>query len=161
MPGVNGSTQTVHNPILSVNNIEVIYNHVILVLKGVSLKVPKGGITALLGGNGAGKTTTMRSMLGRTKRILCNKIALSRMFQAWFANVDRLRQMQRDRADNLQVRVGGVRRLHRHPVPVCDRLHGGNAPAREHLEVARRLVGATTLPRPLPPPRRRDGRGGE
>ena len=41
-------------PLLAVNNIEVIYNHVILVLKGVSLSVPKGGITALLGGNGAG-----------------------------------------------------------------------------------------------------------
>ena len=41
--------------LLEVNNIEVIYNHVILVLKGVSLKVPQGGITALLGGNGAGK----------------------------------------------------------------------------------------------------------
>lgn len=41
--------------LLEVNNIEVIYNHVILVLKGVSLRVPKGGITALLGGNGAGK----------------------------------------------------------------------------------------------------------
>ena len=46
--------------LLEVNNIEVIYNHVILVLKGVSLKVPKGGITALLGGNGAGKTTTLK-----------------------------------------------------------------------------------------------------
>ena len=46
--------------LLDVNNIEVIYNHVILVLKGVSLTVPKGGITALLGGNGAGKTTTLK-----------------------------------------------------------------------------------------------------
>jgi branched-chain amino acid transport system ATP-binding protein len=45
--------------LLEVNNIEVIYNHVILVLKGVSLSVPKGGITALLGGNGAGKSTTL------------------------------------------------------------------------------------------------------
>ena len=45
--------------LLEINNIEVIYNHVILVLKGVSLSVPKGGITALLGGNGAGKTTTI------------------------------------------------------------------------------------------------------
>ncbi len=48
--------------LLEVNNIEVIYNHVILVLKGVSLRVPKGGITALLGGNGAGKTTTLKSI---------------------------------------------------------------------------------------------------
>ena len=48
--------------LLEVTNIEVIYNHVILVLKGVSLKVPKGGITALLGGNGAGKTTTLKAI---------------------------------------------------------------------------------------------------
>ena len=50
------------NTILNVNNIEVIYNHVILVLKGVSLTVPEGGIVALLGGNGAGKTTTLRAV---------------------------------------------------------------------------------------------------
>ena len=49
-------------PILSVNNIEVIYDHVILVLKGVSLDVPKGGIVALLGANGAGKTTTLKAI---------------------------------------------------------------------------------------------------
>ena len=49
-------------PLLEVNGIEVIYNHVILVLKGVSLKVPEGGIVALLGGNGAGKTTTLRAV---------------------------------------------------------------------------------------------------
>jgi len=48
--------------VLDVNNIEVIYNHVILVLKGVSLSVPKGGITALMGGNGAGKTTTLKAI---------------------------------------------------------------------------------------------------
>ncbi|MGV6848632.1 MAG: ABC transporter ATP-binding protein [Marinibacterium sp.] len=48
--------------LVEVNNIEVIYNHVILVLKGVSLSVPKGGITALLGGNGAGKTTTLKAV---------------------------------------------------------------------------------------------------
>jgi branched-chain amino acid transport system ATP-binding protein len=50
------------NIVLSVNGIEVIYNHVILVLKGVSLQVPQGGIVALLGGNGAGKTTTLRAV---------------------------------------------------------------------------------------------------
>lgn len=49
-------------PYLSVNNIEVIYDHVILVLKGVSLEVPKGKIVALLGANGAGKSTTLKSI---------------------------------------------------------------------------------------------------
>ena len=49
-------------PLLDVNGIEVIYNHVILVLKGVSLQVPEGRIVALMGGNGAGKTTTLRAV---------------------------------------------------------------------------------------------------
>ena len=49
-------------PLLVVNGIEVIYNHVILVLKGVSLQVPRQSIVALLGGNGAGKTTTLRAI---------------------------------------------------------------------------------------------------
>jgi branched-chain amino acid transport system ATP-binding protein len=48
--------------LLDVNGIEVIYNHVILVLKGVSLAVPEGGIVALLGANGAGKTTTLKAV---------------------------------------------------------------------------------------------------
>jgi branched-chain amino acid transport system ATP-binding protein len=50
------------SPILSVNNIEVVYNHVILVLKGVSLAVPAGQIVALLGANGAGKSTTLKAI---------------------------------------------------------------------------------------------------
>src|SRR6185369_986143 len=57
-------------PLLKVENVEVIYDHVILVLKGVSLEVPEGGIVALLGANGAGKTTTLKaiSSLLRTER---------------------------------------------------------------------------------------------
>jgi branched-chain amino acid transport system ATP-binding protein len=49
-------------PLLRVNNIEVIYDHVILVLKGVSLEVSEGRIVALLGANGAGKTTTLKAI---------------------------------------------------------------------------------------------------
>jgi branched-chain amino acid transport system ATP-binding protein len=57
-------------PILAVSNVEVIYNHVILVLKGVSLALPEKGIVALLGANGAGKSTTLKtiSCLLRTER---------------------------------------------------------------------------------------------
>jgi branched-chain amino acid transport system ATP-binding protein len=62
---MEGSSPTVHTataPLLTVNNIEVVYDHVILVLKGVSLEVPEGGIVALLGANGAGKTTTLKAI---------------------------------------------------------------------------------------------------
>ncbi|MCK9517237.1 MAG: ABC transporter ATP-binding protein [Ottowia sp.] len=55
-------TDTARQAVLEVNGIEVIYNHVILVLKGVSLTVPEGDIVAILGGNGAGKTTTLRAI---------------------------------------------------------------------------------------------------
>ena len=56
-------TETAAAPIaLNVNSIEVIYDHVILVLKGVSLAVPQGGIVALLGANGAGKSTTLKAI---------------------------------------------------------------------------------------------------
>ena len=56
------AAQLDNSPLLSVNNIEVIYDHVILVLKGVSLTVPERGIVALLGANGAGKTTTLKAV---------------------------------------------------------------------------------------------------
>ena len=58
----DASTSTTTGSLLSVNNIEVIYDHVILVLKGVSLEVPEQGIVALLGANGAGKTTTLKAI---------------------------------------------------------------------------------------------------
>ena len=54
-------------PLLAVNNIEVIYDHVILVLRGLSLEVPKGAIVALLGANGAGKSTTLKAISGLLK----------------------------------------------------------------------------------------------
>ena len=54
--------ETSGRPLLAVRNIEVIYNHVILVLRGVSFEVPQGKIVALLGGNGAGKSTTLKSV---------------------------------------------------------------------------------------------------
>jgi len=54
-------------PLLSVNNIEVIYDDVILVLKGMSLTVEQGQIVALLGANGAGKTTTLKAISGLLK----------------------------------------------------------------------------------------------
>ena len=57
-----GKSTPKSDDVLVVNNIEVVYSHVILVLKGVSLKVKKGGITALLGGNGAGKSATLKSI---------------------------------------------------------------------------------------------------
>ncbi len=62
MQSTTATTTTVAAKYLSVNNIEVIYNHVILVLKGVSLEVPEGRIVALLGANGAGKSTTLKAI---------------------------------------------------------------------------------------------------
>lgn len=63
---VEGAAETAP-PLLSVNNIEVVYNDVILVLRGLSLEVPKGEIIALLGANGAGKSTTLKAISGLLK----------------------------------------------------------------------------------------------
>jgi branched-chain amino acid transport system ATP-binding protein len=56
--------QNTNKSILNVNNIEVVYNHVVLVLKGLSLRIPQGSIIALLGSNGAGKSTTLKAISG-------------------------------------------------------------------------------------------------
>lgn len=63
-PKPTDAPETTPEIILSISNAEVIYDHVILVLKGVSLEVPKGGIVALLGANGAGKSTTLKAVSG-------------------------------------------------------------------------------------------------
>src|SRR6202022_1664403 len=61
------SAVTAPSPLLSVRNIEVVYNDVILVLRGLSLEVPQGEIVALLGANGAGKSTTLKAISGLLK----------------------------------------------------------------------------------------------
>ena len=53
--------------ILGLNNIEVVYDHVALAIKGVSIEVPRGGMVALLGANGAGKSTTLKAISGLLK----------------------------------------------------------------------------------------------
>src|SRR5699024_192188 len=66
---MSASAQQVQQPevVLAVNNIEVVYDEVILVLRGVSLQVPKGQIVTLLGANGAGKSTTLKAISGLLK----------------------------------------------------------------------------------------------
>ena len=67
---------------LSLNNIEVVYDYVSLAIKGVSIEVPEGGMVALLGANGAGKSTTLKSISGlaggRARRGAAGRIAFSR-----------------------------------------------------------------------------------
>jgi branched-chain amino acid transport system ATP-binding protein len=91
-------------PVLSVNNIEVIYNHVVLVLKGVSLTVPQGGIVALLGANGAGKTTTLKAVsnLIRAERGEVTKGSI----EFYGDRVDRLRPDDLVRRGCIQVMEG-------------------------------------------------------
>jgi len=66
-PSGAGPTEAAARALLEVNNVEVVYNDVILVLRGLSLRVPKGRIVALLGANGAGKSTTLKAISGLLK----------------------------------------------------------------------------------------------
>ena len=61
------ATDSASDPILSLNSIEVLYDSVLLAIKGVSLEVPRGGMVALLGANGAGKSTTLKAISGLLK----------------------------------------------------------------------------------------------
>ena len=98
------ATPMTTEPALSVNNIEVVYDHVILVLRGVSLTVPKGGIVALLGANGAGKTTTLKAIsnLLRAERGEVTKGSIT--FQG--TRVDRLTPNELVRRGCIQVLEG-------------------------------------------------------
>src|SRR5271167_1918687 len=99
-----GEAYMAETPILDVLNIEVIYNSVALVLKGVSLSVPKGGIVALLGANGAGKTTTLKAIsnLLRAERGEVTKGAI--LFEG--QRVDRLSPNELVRRGAIQVMEG-------------------------------------------------------
>ena len=91
-------------PILAVNNIEVIYDHVVLVLKGVSLTVPRGGIVALLGANGAGKTTTLKAISNLLKAERGDVTKGSIMFES--ERVDRMSPADLVRRGCIQVMEG-------------------------------------------------------
>ena len=102
---------------LILNNIEVIYDHVVLVLKGVSLTVPRQGIVAILGANGAGKTTTLKAISNLLKAERGEVTKGSIVFDGARAIRTRLRAGVAQRA---------IRRAHR---PLHSVARGATAPA--------------------------------
>lgn len=110
MPAPTGSSAT---PLLTLNNIEVIYDKVALAIKGVSIEVPQGGMVALLGANGAGKSTLLKAISGLLKaergEVTRGEIA----FQG--SNIDRLAPQDRVRLGIVQVLEG--RRVFEHLTP--------------------------------------------
>jgi branched-chain amino acid transport system ATP-binding protein len=122
--------------LLSVNNIEVIYEHVILVLKGVSVSVPRGGITSLLGANGAGKSTTLKAIsnLLRAERGEVTKGSVE--FDGM--RIDRMNPAQVVKRGVIQVMEG--RRLFEHLTVEDDLLTGAYTRGRETLEVRQDLA---------------------
>ena len=99
--------------VLSLNNVEVVYDHVSLAIKGVSLDVPRGGMVALLGANGAGKSTTLKSISGllRPERGLVTRGEVQFMGQ----NIDALAPQRRVKLGIVQVLEG--RRVFEHLTP--------------------------------------------
>jgi len=100
-------------PVLSLNNVEVIYDHVSLAIKGVSIEVPQGGMVALLGANGAGKSTTLKSISGllRAERGLVTRGEVRFMGH----NIDALAPQRRVKLGIAQVLEG--RRVFEHLTP--------------------------------------------
>ena len=100
-------------PVLSLNNVEVIYDHVSLAIKGVSIDVPQGGMVALLGANGAGKSTTLKSISGllRPERGLVTRGEVRFMGH----NIDALAPQERVKLGIVHVLEG--RRVFEHMTP--------------------------------------------
>ena len=134
MNAAPATTPVAAERILSVNNIEVIYDHVILVLKGVSLHVPRGGIVALLGANGAGKTTTLKAI---SNLLACRARRSEQGLDPFRRHRDTPPIAERTRAPRLHSGHGGARMLrasHDRGEPVDRRVHAarraGGDPAR-------------------------------
>jgi branched-chain amino acid transport system ATP-binding protein len=122
-------------PLLSVNNIEVIYEHVILVLKGVSVSVPRGGIISLLGANGAGKSTTLKAISNLLKAERGEVTKGSVEFDGM--RIDRMNPAQVVKRGVIQVMEG--RRLFEHLTVEDDLMTGAYTRGRENREVRRDL----------------------
>ncbi len=122
-------------PFLKVNNIEVIYEHVILVLKGVSVEVPRGGIISLLGANGAGKSTTLKAISNLLKAERGEITKGSIEFDG--LRIDRMHPADVVKRGVIQVMEG--RRLFEHLTVEDDLLTGAYTRGREAKEVKQDL----------------------
>jgi branched-chain amino acid transport system ATP-binding protein len=121
--------------LLKVNNIEVIYEHVILVLKGVSLEVPEGGIITLLGANGAGKSTTLKAISNLLKAERGEVTRGSIEFDG--IRIDRMHPAQVVKRGVIQIMEG--RRLFEHLTIEDDLLTGAYTRGRDTREVKQDL----------------------
>jgi branched-chain amino acid transport system ATP-binding protein len=120
--------------LLALNNVEVIYNDVVLVLKGLSLRVPTGKVVALLGTNGAGKTTTLKAISGLLRPE--NGAVTDGSIELEGERIDRLRADQIVRQGIFQVMEG--RRVFEH-LTVEENLHAGGYTRPTRSEVRRTL----------------------